>query len=129
MAEAKATIKYLKMSPRKVKLVIDLVRGLSLDQAEDQLRAVPKQAALVIIKLLKSAAANAVNNYKLNRHDLFIKSITVGQGPVLKRYRPRAFGRASGIRRPTCHINLILAVKSDSVKPKIQKAAKSKDNK
>ncbi|MFA4937384.1 MAG: 50S ribosomal protein L22 [Patescibacteria group bacterium] len=119
--EINATLKYLKMSPRKVKLVIDLIRYLDLVSAEDQLRVMSKKAAPVIHKLLKSAVANAVNNYKLNRHDLFIKSITVGQGTVLKRYRPRAFGRASAIRRPTCHVNLVLDVKKQPTKAKLEK--------
>ncbi|MFH1111541.1 MAG: 50S ribosomal protein L22 [Patescibacteria group bacterium] len=116
--EVTATLKYFKMSPRKVKLVIDMIRGLSLVEAEDQLRVLSKKAAPVILKLLKSAAANAVNNYKLNRQELLVKSITVGQGTVLKRYRPRAFGRASAIRRPTCHINVVLAQKEHSIKSK-----------
>ncbi|MFH1866485.1 MAG: 50S ribosomal protein L22 [Patescibacteria group bacterium] len=112
--EVKAKLKFARLSPRKVKLVIDLVRGLDLARAEEQLAVVPKQAALTIQKLLKSAASNATNNHKLNRQDLFIKSITVGQGPVLKRFRPRAFGRAAGIRKPTCHIEITLATKEQT---------------
>lgn len=111
--EVIAKLNYAKMSPRKVKLVIDLVRGMELARAEEQLSQMAKQTAPVVLKLLRSAAANAVNNFQLNRSDLFIKSIIVGQGPVLKRVRPRAFGRAAGIRKPTCHIKITLATKGE----------------
>lgn len=107
--EVIAKLNYTRLSPRKVKLVIDLVRGLKVQTAQEQLKHLPKQSAPVILKLLNSAIANAVNNFKLNKESLFIKTVTVGQGPVLKRYRPRAFGRAAGIRKPTCHVKLIVS--------------------
>ena len=104
-----AKLNYTRMSPRKVKLVIDLVRGLSVQKAEEQLKHMSKQSAPVVLKLLASAVANATNNFKLDKQSLFIKTVTVNQGPVLKRFRPRAFGRAAGIRKPTCHIALIVS--------------------
>lgn len=109
--DAVAKLQFLKMSSRKVKLVIDLVRGLPIDRAEEQLLSMPKKAAAPILKLIKSAAANAVNNFKLSKDNLYIKKITVNQGPALERYKPRAFGRAFPIRRPTCHVEVVLAEK------------------
>ncbi len=122
--EARATLQFLKMSPRKVKLVIDVVRGLSIARAEEQLLNMPKKAAEPILKLIKSAEANAVNNFKLVKENLFIKKIAVNQGPVISRYKPRAFGRAFPIRKPTCHVEVIVAEKSAVAavnKPKVNK--------
>lgn len=99
------------MSARKVKLVIDLIRGKSTAEAEKILVFTNKAASTPVLKLLKSAVANAVHNHKMNPADLSISAIAVGQGPVLKRWRARAFGRAAPIRKPTCHINLTLSDK------------------
>jgi large subunit ribosomal protein L22 len=110
-----AKLSFLRQSPRKVKLVIDMVRGHKLAQALEQLAVLPQLAAQPVRKLLQSAAANAANNYKLNRADLWVKTIEVGQGPVLKRWMPRAQGRATPIRKPSCHIKVVL---SDEAKTK-----------
>lgn len=112
------------MSPRKVRLVIDAIRGLSVEAAETRLQFLPKLAAEPVLKLLRSAIANAEHNFHLKKEDLVVKTITADGGPTLSRSRPRAFGRAAPIRKRTTHINLILATKED-VK-KIAKAAKKK---
>ncbi|MBI5465744.1 MAG: 50S ribosomal protein L22 [Candidatus Kerfeldbacteria bacterium] len=104
-----AKLSFLRQSPRKVKLVIDMVRGLGLGQALEQLSVLPQMAAQPVRKLLQSASANAFNNYKLKVADLWVKTIEVGQGPVLKRWTPRAMGRATPIRKPTAHLRVVLS--------------------
>jgi large subunit ribosomal protein L22 len=107
--EVQAKLRFLRASPRKVKLVIDMVRRLPLARALEQLAVLPQAAARPVIKLINSAAANAVNNNKLDKKKLWIKSVVVGQGPRLKRWRPRAMGRATPIHKPTCHIIVVLS--------------------
>lgn len=107
-----ARLRYLRMSPRKVRLVIDMVRGLSVDAAIQQLTFSPKEAAGPVLKLLKSAIANAENNHQLDRKTLKIAKITADGGPTLHRYRPRAFGRAAPIRKRTSHVQIILSDES-----------------
>ncbi|MBI5732283.1 MAG: 50S ribosomal protein L22 [Candidatus Magasanikbacteria bacterium] len=104
----RASVKFIRMSARKAALVAALVRGKKAAEAEEILRFTKKIAAPLIAKLLKSAEANAEHNFKIKKEDLLIKSITVGQGPALKRSRARAFGRAAPIKKHTCHINLVL---------------------
>lgn len=106
--EVIAKARYIRMSPRKVRLVADLVRGLDVAKAEAQLRFVGKAAARPVLKVIRSARANAEHNHKLETGTLFIKSITVDGGPVLSRWRARAFGRAAPIRKRTSHITVIL---------------------
>lgn len=107
-----AKLRYTRLSPRKVKLVIDLVRGRALEAALQQLKVLPQGAARPMIKLLESAAANARHNNKLDSAKLWVKRIEVGQGPVLKRWMPRAQGRATPIRRPTAHVTVVLSDES-----------------
>jgi large subunit ribosomal protein L22 len=114
--EAKAQVKFIRMSPRKTRLVVDLIRGLDIEGAVHQLRFMPKAAAGPVLKLLNSATANAVNNLKLQRDNLYIKTVTVDGGPVLKRWQPRAFGRATPIRKRSAHITIVLAEKVVSKK-------------
>lgn len=109
MTEVTAKLRYIRMSPRKTRLVAAVVRGLSVSQAEAQLQVLRVKAAPVILKLIRSAVASAEHNFKLQPDNLYIKSISIDGGPVLKRYKPRAFGRASSIRKPTSHINIVLA--------------------
>lgn len=111
-----ANLRHLRMSPRKVRLVINTIRGLSVAAAETRLNFVPKLAARPVLKLLRSAVANAEHNFKLDKKDLYVRHIVADGGPTLKRFRPRAFGRANPIRKRTTHISLILATKGD-VKP------------
>ena len=107
--EVIARARYIRMSPRKVRLVADLVRGLSILRADTELRFLRRAAALPVRKAIASAAANAVHNNKLSRDRLFIKAITVDQGPSLRRFRARAFGRAAPIRKRSCHITVVVA--------------------
>lgn len=111
VSEIKASARGVRISPRKVRLVVDLIRGLTVDQALSQLQFSVKKAALPVGKLINSAVANAANDFKLDRDQLFVKTIQVDGGRVAKRYVPRAQGRAFPIRKPTSHINLVLGVK------------------
>ena len=105
----KASIKHLGISPRKVRMVVDTVRGKSASQAMDILRFARKKAAMPVQKLLKSAVANAAEfNGLSDVDDLVIEHITVDEGPTIKRYMPRARGRATPIRRRTSHVRLVL---------------------
>ncbi len=107
--EAKAKLMGVKMSPQKVKLVVDLVRGKSVSEACDILDFTKKYAAPVVSKLIKSAAANAVNNRKMDEASLYIKEIWVGPGRTLKRFMPRAKGSASRILKRTSHIYVVVS--------------------
>jgi len=109
--EIKAQLKHLRMSPRKVRLVANLLKNMSVAKAENQLKFLPKRATEPLLKLLKSAAANAENNLNLKKGNLYISRISVDGGPVLKRMRPRAFGRAAQILKRTSHIDLVLGVR------------------
>ncbi len=112
--DVKAFLRNLRIAPRKVRLVVNLVRGLSVAEAEARLSFLRREAARPVLKLLRSAIANAEHNFKLERSSLLIKSITADSGITLKRSRPRAHGRAAPIRKRTTHIALVL---SDAVKP------------
>ncbi|MCD4705199.1 50S ribosomal protein L22 [bacterium] len=130
--EVKAKLKHYRMSPRKVRLIIDLIRGLDIEKALAQLENTNKKAALAVQKLLNSAIANAVNNFSLERDNLYIQEAFVDQGPALKRWMPRAHGRASQIKKYTSHITLILEEKVPSeIKKSVSKkveSSSSKDN-
>lgn len=105
----KARATHIRISPRKVRMVVDTVRGKSVSQALSILEFTRKKAALPVQKLLKSAVANAVENDGVSDADmLVIDRITVDEGPTLKRYMPRARGRATPIRKRTSHIKVIL---------------------
>ena len=106
--EVQAKARYLRMSPRKVRLVIDVVRGMPVAEARIQLKHLKKHAAIPVLKLLESAIANAKHNFKLKEEKLYIKTIMADGGPVLHRWRARAFGRAAPIRKRTTHISIIL---------------------
>jgi large subunit ribosomal protein L22 len=107
--EAIAKARFIRMSPRKVRLVVDLIRGLSVNAALAQLKFLRRAAVLPVKKALDSAVANAVHNHQMVAADLYVKSITVDGGPVLKRWRPRAFGRAAAILKRTSHITVVVA--------------------
>ncbi len=106
--EGKATAKYVRISSRKVNIVVDLIKGKSLDEAYGILMYTPKAASPVLTKLLKSAEANAVNNNELSRDLLYVADAYANQGPTLKRIRPRARGSASRILKRTSHITVVL---------------------
>ena len=103
-----ATAKYVRIAPRKVKIVVDLIRGKSVKEAEAILLYTPKAATEPVMKVLKSAVANAENNLEMNRDELYVAEVYANQGPTLMRFRPRAQGRASRIRKRTSHITVVL---------------------
>ena len=103
-----ATAKYIRISTRKCQAVVDLIRGKSVREAEAILQYTPKSATEPVAKLLKSAIANAENNLEMNRDDLYVAEAFANQGPTLMRFRPRAHGRASRIRKRTSHITIVL---------------------
>jgi large subunit ribosomal protein L22 len=107
--EVKASLKHLRMSPRKARLVIDVVRKMPVNNALDQLKFINKKAAEPISGLIKSAIANGVNTYGLEADNLYIKEIRSDEGATLKRWMPRAHGRATSIRKRGCHLNVVLA--------------------
>lgn len=106
--EVKAFARYIHVSPRKLRLVANLIRQTPVDVALEQLRFSSKNAATPLTKAINSAVANAVHNFNLNKEDLFVKAVTIDQGPVFKRYAPRAQGRAFVERKRTSHINVVL---------------------
>ena len=108
---AKAYAKYLRISPRKVKIVADLIRGKSLAQATGILLTTPKAASEPLLKLLKSAAANAENNHKMDPEKLYVSEAFATPGPIIKRIMPRAQGRAYRINKRTSHVTLAVAEK------------------
>ena len=103
-----ARARYVRVAPRKARLIADQVRGMPLEDAETLLRFSPRSAAQDIRKLLESAASNAENNHDLVADDLVIADIRVDEGPTLRRYRPRALGRATRINKRTSHIQVAL---------------------
>jgi len=122
----KAKLSYLRISPRKVRLIADLIRGKSVVRAEQILNFAVKRAAKDVLKLLKSAVASASHNFQLEESNLYIAKITVDEGPKLKRWRPRARGSASEIQKKTAHITIMLdEIKKISAK-KIEKIAEVK---
>ena len=114
------------MSPRKVRLVVDAVRGMAVAPALAQLTFMSRAAARPVKKLLESAIANAEHNFKLDREGLYIKSALVNQGPTLKRWRPRAMGSAAPILKRTSHVTLVLESKTGAKKE--AKKAESHDH-
>lgn len=108
MTEARAVAKYVRISPSKAQQVINLVRGRNIAEAVNILAFSPKAAAKIIYKVVNSATANAEKNHNLRRDSLFISEAFVNQGPTLKRFRPRAMGRATRIRKRTSHITVVV---------------------
>jgi large subunit ribosomal protein L22 len=106
--EAKAVAKYIRMSPQKVRLVVDLIRGKKVQEAKNILLYTRKYAAGIVAKVIKSALANATQNPNIDENILYVKEIFVDQGPTLKRWRARAQGRAAGIKKRTSHITVVL---------------------
>jgi len=106
--ETKASAKYIRISPRKARLVVDLIRGRDVADAQQILDYSPKAAARVVGKILNSAIANAEHNNKLDPDELYVCRAYVDEGPTLKRFRPRAMGRATRINKRTSHITLVL---------------------
>ena len=107
--EAKAVAKYIRIAPRKVRVVMDLIRGKNVADAFAILKFTPKAGADVIEKVLKSAVANAENNFDMNVDKLYISSAYVDQGPTLKRIHPRSRGQAFSILKRTSHVTVVVA--------------------
>jgi large subunit ribosomal protein L22 len=105
--EVKAKLRFTRIAPRKARLVADLIRGKRSEEAVSILTFTPKAAARIIIKLLRSAIANA-DQKKVDVDHLYVKTIMVDQGPTMKRFMPRALGRATTIRKRTSHITIVL---------------------
>ncbi len=106
--EAKAQARFIRIAPRKARVVMDLIRGKDVEEALSILRFTPKRASGIIEKVVNSAIANAEHNYELNRDDLYIDQGYVDEGPTLRRFRPRAMGRATRIDKRTSHITVVL---------------------
>jgi large subunit ribosomal protein L22 len=109
--EVKASLKYARVGAQKARLVVDLVRGKDVNEAVKTLTFLNKKTAGMVKKLIESAVANAEFKKVMDVDSLVVKSIWVDQGPVLKRFRPRAQGRAFGVRKKTSHINVVLEEK------------------
>jgi large subunit ribosomal protein L22 len=114
--EVKAFARFIHVSPRKLRLVADLVRRLQVDSALEQLRFSSKKASLPLAKAINSAIANAEHNHNLNKENLYIKTLTIDGGPVYERYAPRAQGRAFVERKRTSHISVVLEAREHSKK-------------
>ena len=106
--EARAVGKYIRLSPQKARLVADVVRGMDVDKAITTLKFMPKKAAGILRQVIESAVANATQDDQVDVDNLFVKKIFIDGGPSLKRIRPRAMGRATGIIKRTSHITVIL---------------------
>lgn len=122
--EVKAKVKFLRVSPKKVRFVLDIIRGLKAIDAQNQLKFFPKKSSKYILKLLNSAIANAENNFNLNKENLYVKSINADEGPALKRWTAKAFGTAAPIKKRSTHINIVLA---ELVETKKEKKSKKKE--
>jgi len=107
--EVKAVARYVRISPRKVRKIVGAVKGKPVEAGINSLKFMPQKAAAIVVKTLQSAVANADHNNELDVDALFIKNITVDQGPSLKRFRARARGRGSRILKKTSHITVVVA--------------------
>jgi len=113
---AKAVARFVRISPRKLRLIMDKIRGNSVEEALNKLSFAPQKGARIIKKLIDSAVANAGQNSELDVDSLYIKRIFADEGPTLKRWRPRAMGRATRIRKRTSHLTVILDEKKHEIK-------------
>ena len=106
--EAKATLRYIRISPRKVSILCDQIRGKSVKDATAILTLIPKAASDPLAKLVNSAAANAENNHGMDPEKLYVAEAFVGPGPIIKRFRPASKGRAHGIKKRTSHMTVVV---------------------
>jgi len=114
--EVKAQAKFQRITPKKVRLVASKIRGKNIAQAREQLQVLPNKASIFILKVLESALANAKSKKSAKEEDLSIKQICIDEGPTLKRWRARAFGKAAQIKKRTCHIIIVLSDKEKDSK-------------
>jgi large subunit ribosomal protein L22 len=120
--EIKAKLKHLRIAPRKVRLVSDLIRKKSVEESQIILNFTTNRTAPLLLKLLKQAVANAKNNFQIDESNLYIQKITIDEGPKLKRWRPRSRGMAFPIQKKTSHITIVL----EEIKKKPKKAERIK---
>ncbi|MBC7347264.1 MAG: 50S ribosomal protein L22 [Clostridia bacterium] len=109
--QVRAEARYVRLSPKKAQRVIGLIRGKDVEEALALLRFMPQRASRIIAKVLRSAVANAEHNHDLNAARLYVAQAYVNQGPTLKRYTPRAYGRANLLRHRTSHVTVVVAQK------------------
>ena len=125
----KARLKYLRITPRKTRMVAETLKGLNVNEAKAQLMLSPRRVSQSLLKLLHSAIANAKNSAKLEAHELYIKQINVDQGPKYKRWMPRARGSASLLEKKTSHVTLVLGTSEDLKAPRFTFKEKIKKEK
>jgi len=106
--ETRAAVKYIRVSPRKIRLVMDQVRGRKVEEALNILSFAPQKGARILIKLINSAVANAEQNSDVDVDSLYVKRLYADEGPTMKRWRPRAQGRATRINKRTSHLTIIV---------------------
>ncbi|WP_071458954.1 50S ribosomal protein L22 [Bacillus massilinigeriensis] len=111
--QAKAVARTVRIAPRKARLVLDLIRGKQVGEAVAILKLTPKAVSPIVEKVLKSALANAEHNYEMDINNLVVSQAYANEGPTLKRFRPRAMGRASAINKRTSHITIVLSEKKE----------------
>ncbi|ACV61244.1 ribosomal protein L22 [Desulfofarcimen acetoxidans DSM 771] len=111
--EARAVAKYIRIAPRKVRQVVDLIRGKQVAEALAILKYIPNRGSVAVAKVVKSASANAEHNNDANKDNLYVAEAFVDQGPTLKRFNPRAMGRADLKRRKTSHITIVVREKKE----------------
>lgn len=116
ITSARATARFVRVSPMKAKRVIDLVRGKSVSEALAVLKYAPQRASVPVAKVIASAAANAENNFGLDRRTLVVSEIWANEGPTMRRYQPRAQGRAFQIRKRTSHITVVVESQKEGAK-------------
>lgn len=121
--EARATAKYIRISPTKARQVVDLIRGRHVDDARRVLRFSTRAASTPIAKVLESAVANAEHNRELPADELIVVRTWVDEGSTLRRFRPRALGRATRVRKRTCHISVVVGRVEGAVRPAVEAAA------
>ncbi len=123
--EVKAVEKFIRVAPRKVRSVVDLIREKTIEEAIDILTFTPRGAAVAVKKAIQSAVANATENNNINEDDLFIFKVFVDEGPTLKRFIPRARGRATKIRKRTSHLTVIVSDGKEVEADKVGSKSKS----
>lgn len=121
--EARATARYVRISPTKARQVVDLVRGRHVDDARRVLRFSTRAASTPIAKVLDSAVANAEHNHELPADELIVVRAWVDEGPTLRRFRPRALGRATRVRKRTCHISVVVGRVEGAARAAVEVAA------
>jgi len=106
--QAKAVTKYVRIAPLKVRMIMDVIRGKKVDRALSELQYMPQKAAREVARTIQSAAANAENNFDMDRQALVVHTVYADEGPAFKRFMPRARGRADRIRKRTTHITVVV---------------------